>query len=134
MISYKKTAVLSLITIFLLGTAFGIFLNHVVLGKFSPHPKHGSPSDFLFEKFTRDLSLTSPQQDTLRTMLNELREQNKSLGQAQHQQNEQIRLKFNEKFEQILTEEQKTKYREMVAGFERERKSFDRKRDRKKPE
>lgn len=125
MISSKKTAVLSLVTVFLMGAAFGIFLNHAVLKKLPPRPKDSSPGDFIFEKFTRDLSLTSVQQDSLKAMLNMLREQFKSAGQAHYQQFEQIRHKFNEEFEQILTEEQKSKYREMVADFEKERKSFD---------
>jgi Spy/CpxP family protein refolding chaperone len=134
MISSKKTAVLILATVFLMGTAFGIFLNHAVLKKLPLRPKHGSPGDFVFEKFTRDLSLTSVQQDSLKAMLDELKEQFKEAGQAHFQHMEEIRLSFNEKFEQILTEEQKSKYREMVAGFERERKSFNHRRDRDRTE
>lgn len=129
MMASKKMAVLSLLTFFLLGTGFGLLLDRSVLRPGPPKFKDkGGPhhkGDFLFDMFTQELGLTTTQQDSLRVMLAELRNEFEIAGKQYFERAEEIRKQFGRNFEQILDDKQKEKYREMVAKFEKDRKEFE---------
>ncbi len=127
MMSSKKTAVLSLLTFFLLGTAFGLLLDRSFLRKGPPRhgPRHEG-KDFFFEYFTQELQLDSSQQDSLRAMLADLRKSFEMAGKEHFERMEQLRIQFGKDFEKILNPEQQVKFREMTEKFERQRAESDR--------
>lgn len=125
MMSSKKTAILSLLTVFLLGAAVGIVVDRFLINKPPKPPRSGVRGDFLFEMFTKELELTATQQDTLRTILAQIREQFKAAGQLHFERTEEIRKQFGSDFEKILNDQQRAKYQEMVAKFERDHRPFE---------
>ncbi|MBN1561538.1 hypothetical protein JW998_14905 [candidate division KSB1 bacterium] len=122
MTSAKKIALLSFITVFIAGIAVGIVLEDLVFDKKREEHKRRDPNDFLFATFTKELSLTAAQQDSLKSMLNKIKEKHKTLNRERFEDYEQIRLEFNEEFRKILDEKQIIRYNEMMQEFENRRK------------
>ena len=125
MMASKKTAILSLLTAFLLGAAAGILVDRFLSNKPPKPPRFSSRSDFLFDMFTKELELTPTQQDTLRAMLAQIREQFKAAGKLHYERTEAIRRQFGSDLEKILNDQQRVKYQDMVAKFERDRQTFE---------
>ena len=119
----KKIAILSFITIFIAGIAVGVVLEDFVFNKKRDEHQRRDPNDFLFVKFTKELSLTTVQQDSLKSMLNKIKEKHKRMNKQRFEDYEQIRLEFNKEFRKILDEEQTIRYDQMVQEFEARRKN-----------
>jgi hypothetical protein len=122
MTSAKKIAILSFITVFIAGIAVGVVLQDLVFDKKREEHRRRDPNDFLFAKFTEELSLTATQQDSLRSMLDKIKEKHKNLNRKRFEDYEQIRLEFDEKFRKILDEKQIKRYNELTREFENRRK------------
>jgi hypothetical protein len=122
MASSKKIAILSLITVFIVGLAAGVALDRFVFDKKRPEHRRRDPNEFLFEKFTRELSLTKAQQDTLQMLLDDIKEKHKVLSKKRHEEYDKIRQEFEIEFRKILTSEQLNRYNEMIRQFEERRK------------
>ncbi|MBN1464997.1 hypothetical protein JXA02_04500 [candidate division KSB1 bacterium] len=118
----KKIAILSFITVFIAGIAVGVVLEDLVFDKKQADRRKGDPNDFLFAKLTQELSLTTAQQDSLRSMLDKIKEEHRKLNRKRFENFEQIRLKFDQEFRKILDEKQMTRYDEMMQEFETRRK------------
>ncbi len=135
MMSSKNKAVLSFITIFIIGVAVGVLLENFVLDKKQHDRRRQDPNKILFEKFTRELSLSVTQQDTLQVLLDDVKEKHKVLGQKRHEDFERIRQEFDVEFRKILTNEQLTRYEEIIREFEENAKKWrNKQRDGKKPD
>ena len=117
MIPSKKIAIFSFITVFIVGIAVGVVFDNLVIDK-KPDRRRHNPNDFLFDKFTTELSLSQTQQDTLQVLLDQIKEKNKKLGDKRHQEFKKIRKEFDSEFRKILSSEQMSRYDEMVREFE----------------
>ena len=129
MIPSKKIAILSFVTVFIAGIAVGVVLEDLVFDKKRREHKRRDPNNYLFEKFTQELSLTKTQQDSLKSMLNEFKEKHKKLNKKRFEDFEQIRLEFNRDFQKILDEKQLLRYDKMVKEFEERRKKHNKSRE-----
>lgn len=118
MMSSKSKAVLSFVTVFIIGVAVGVLLENYVLDKKNRAPQHRDPNQMLFEKFTAELTLSSAQQDTLRSLLDDIKDKHRELGRKRHQEYDKIRSEFDAEFRKILTNDQLVKYEELVRQFE----------------
>ena len=138
MLSSKKTAILSFITVFIAGIAVGVVFENLVLDK-KQHERRSDrrredPNVLMFKKFTEELSLTQAQQDTLQFLLDQIKEKHKALGEKRHQEFKKIREEFDVEFRKILSNEQLARYDEMVKEFEEKWKKRRSKDQEKKPE
>ncbi len=122
MMSSKSKALVIFITIFIAGIAVGVLLDNLVLDK-KDRRRHGDPNEYLFKKFTTELSLTTDQQDTLKTLLDDIKKKHRMLGEKRREEYDSIRQEFDTKFREILTSEQLIHYDEIVKEFEERSKS-----------
>ncbi len=116
--SVKTKAVFLFITIFIVGLVVGIALEKKVLDKKDHRHKNRNPNSYLFEKFTSELSLTTTQQDTLKMLLDEIKEKKRILDEKRRQELDKSRLEFESDFRKILNAEQAQRYDEMRREFE----------------
>ena len=124
MASSKKIAILSLITVFIIGLAAGVALDRLVFDKKRHDHRKRDPNEYFFEKFTRELSLTKAQQDTLQILLDDIKEKHNALSKKRRKEYEKIRQEFETDFRKILTPEQVSRYNEMIREFEERRARF----------
>lgn len=114
----KKNAILSLISIFLIGMVVGMILQRTVLEDRHQPRKHKPPSDFFFQVFTKELSLSTTQQDSLKILLANLGKEYERVRIEQFEQHMQIRKNFENEFKKILDDDQKQKYNKMIEDFD----------------
>jgi len=119
----KKNAILSLISIFLIGVVVGMVLQHMVLEDRPQPRKHRPPNDFFFEVFTKELSLSITQQESLKTMLADLGKEYERVRIEQFEQHMRIRKSFENEFKKILDDNQKQKYDKMIEDFDNKMKN-----------
>jgi Spy/CpxP family protein refolding chaperone len=109
--SSKRVAILSLVSILILGFALGLLTEHFVLhsGKIHRPPKK-SRDERLITTLTKELELTEEQQQQLKTLLQELKEKHDTINRSTRPEHQRVRQEFNEAFSKILTPEQAEKY------------------------
>ncbi len=129
MLSSQKLALLSIITTFFVGMVLGVVVERFVFDK-RPE-KHHDINEHLLDKFTEELSLTPAQQDTLKVMLDEIKEKHREVRRQSYQEYKRIREEFEQKFSSILTQDQAARYKEMVEEFEREREKHKKRKDKR---
>ena len=129
MLSSQKLALLSIITTFFVGMVLGVVVERFVFDK-RPE-KHRDINEHLLDKFTEELSLTPAQQDTLKVMLDEIKEKHREVRRQSYQEYKRIREEFEQKFSSILTQDQAARYKEMIEEFEREREKYKKRKDKK---
>ena len=109
--SSKRVAILSLVSILILGFALGLLTEHFVLhsGKFHKQPKK-SREERLITILTKELELTEEQQQHLKALLQELKEKHDKINKSIRPDHQRVRQEFNEAFSKILTPEQVEKF------------------------
>ena len=119
----KKSAILTLIAIFIFGFSFGFVTNKLFSDKNPPREKKSHyDENSLVDQFTRELELSQIQQDTLRVLLKQVREKYNIIRKSKFTQYDQVKKMFNEKFSTFLTEEQQIKFVEFNKKYDNRRK------------
>jgi len=120
----KKFAIISLIAVFILGLSAGIVTDRVLF-KNNPrqyHKKYPYYKKGLLGTFTKELDLTPAQQDTLKALLQWIKQEHKRIRQTMSDDFKNIRKKFREDFAKVLNEEQKMKFNKFNERYDRMRK------------
>ena len=110
----KKIASISLLAIFVLGFVLGIAVDRYFFDDHScrhSHHKHNKPD--LIQKFTRELDLTSEQQQKLSELLQGIKKRHNEIRKSSNEQYKLLRENFRKSFLEILNEKQKAKFLEM---------------------
>ena len=109
--SSKRVAILSLISIFILGFALGLLTEHFVLHRGKEHepPKQSRESRYI-SALTEELELTEEQQQQLQMLLEELKEKHDKINKSTKPDHRKVREEFNAAFIKILTPEQAKKF------------------------
>ncbi len=103
----KRAAAVSLTVVLFLGILIGIVIDRLIINDlFHPPFERRHRPDF-FADLTRELQLNAQQQDQLKTLLEEVKSKHEALRKSMGPQFHGVRQEFQEKFKQILTEEQK---------------------------
>jgi len=121
MLKSKKIALASIITIFLLGLVIGIGADRYVLLRLS-HDRHRHGRNNLVQMFNKELNLTIEQQEKLKELLKELRENHDKIRQSNRPEYKRITKEFEDKFSRILDVSQKKKFNEINERFRKKRK------------
>ncbi len=129
MLRSKKSAIFTLILVFLAGIAVGLFVDQLV--EKSKREKYRKPDNFLLHHFTKELELTPTQQDTLSSMLDRFSRDHNQIRKEMWRKLEEQRLEFNKAFKTILTDSQRVKFEQMNREWEEKRRN-DRHRDGKR--
>jgi len=120
----NRRAAFYLIVVFVLGVALGILGNQLA-GRwelFRRYPRsyergpRGGP-----EWLSRELGLSAEQQRQLETILDETGKQFQQVRQRVREDYERVRQQSGERIRAILTEEQRTKFEELLRRMEAER-------------
>jgi Spy/CpxP family protein refolding chaperone len=123
---YKIDIVVSLAAVFIIGAGAGYFAGRAVAlrsfdskkaaeGKRSHHPP-------TVERLTRELSLTPPQQEALRSIFQKSEERFCVFDKEYHKRLRELRLLIKNDIDAILTSEQKQKLERMIREHEEEMK------------
>ena len=121
MLKSKKVALASVITIFLLGLILGIVADRYLLLRYF-HSGHKRGQIDLVQMFKKELNLTVEQQEKLKELLAELREEHEKIRKSTKPDYKRINREFREKFSKVLDEEQKKKFNELNERFDKRRK------------
>lgn len=128
----KKMALVSFLAIFLFGLAVGVVVDRYVFENSHKPERRHDPSDFLFHKFSDNLSLDENQKLELKRLLEEIKEKHRAIRKSDRGRYNEIKKEFDDDFRKILTPDQVTKYNQMVKEFEEKRARVEAKRgDRK---
>ncbi|MDH4218846.1 MAG: hypothetical protein OEY18_01200 [Candidatus Aminicenantes bacterium] len=122
--NYKFWIVLSLIVVFSAGVAGGILFENYFLDK-RPKKREERRSPVRFptmEMMADELGLTTDQQEKIRDVFRNNEERLKQYRSQIHQQYSSLRTKLKKEIEDVLTEEQKTKFQAMIDKYLSERK------------
>ena len=121
MIRSKKLALVSFLTIFLAGLVLGVVLERLVIDKCQAKRQPSDPGEFLFQKFTTELSLDETQKLELRKLLADIKEKHRHIRKENRTQYKIIQEEFNTDFRKILSEEQLILFDQLVQEFEEKR-------------
>ena len=132
MIRSKKLASISFLAIFFFGMAIGVVLERFVFDDHYPGRHGHDPGKYLFNKFSKELSLDEDQKTRLKKLLEEIREKHRRIRDANRRQYDEIRSEFDLAFRRILTPEQLEKYEQLVQKFKAARERYEQKREEKK--
>lgn len=125
--SVRRQAAVWVVAVFILGAALGGVLGYI----FGHHPVAAAASAPLseperrakrVEQMTKDLTLTSDQQQKLDAILSELHGEFKALHDQSDAQMDQARQRGRNRIREILTAEQKPKFEEFIKKMDEERK------------
>jgi Spy/CpxP family protein refolding chaperone len=122
--NYKFWIILSLIVVFSAGVAGGILFENYFLDK-RPKKREERRSPVRFptmEMMADELGLTTDQQEKIRDVFRNNEERLKQYRSQIHQQYSSLRTQLKKEIEDILTEEQKTKFQAMIDKYLSERK------------
>ncbi|MBN2410451.1 hypothetical protein JXQ31_02090 [candidate division KSB1 bacterium] len=121
MLKSKRIALASIIIIFLSGLVLGIISDRYILCLL-PHDDHRRGGKSLVTIFTEELKLTAEQQEKLKELLKELRENHDKIRKSVEPEYRRLRKQFDDDFSQILDEIQKKKFIEFNNRIREKRK------------
>ena len=122
--NYKFWIVLSLIVVFTAGVAGGILFDNYFLDK-RPKKREERRSSVRFptmETMADELGLTKDQEEKIREIFRNNEERLKQYRSQIHQEYSSLRAQLKKEIEDVLTEEQKTKFQAMIDKYLSERK------------
>jgi len=111
---YKLGVALTLVVIFALGTAAGVFGERYLMHRRDRRPAHPSTPFLLLEPVAKALKLTADEQDKLREVFRQSDERMKELDTEIHARLREIRAQLKSEVDSILSPEQRVKLEEMI--------------------
>jgi Spy/CpxP family protein refolding chaperone len=114
MIKSRFWIVISLLLVFAAGAVGGIFIDRWFTAK-RMEARRGGPGRYpTIERWSKDLSLTSEQQEKIRAIFKENEGQIKNLSSDYIKHRDEIRAQLKSKIDAVLTAEQKQKLEAMI--------------------
>ncbi len=114
----KRIAITMLVATFFLGLLFGNISHDWLSPDHKHHRKHPSTEETI-ALFTKELQLTQEQQEELGVLLEELQDSLNALRRQRISDYIKARTKFETKFSEHLSEEQKIKFDEFNEKFKK---------------
>jgi Spy/CpxP family protein refolding chaperone len=111
---YKLGVVLTLVVVFALGMAAGIFGERYLMHRQDRRPAHPQTPFPLLEPVAKALGLTADEQDKLREIFRQSDERMKELDTEIHGRLREIRGKLKSEIDSVLTAEQRAKLEDMI--------------------
>lgn len=118
---YKLWITLSLVAVFAIGVAGGVFGE-----RFLVHIRHrktdgGRPGHPSFETMAKDLGLSAAQQEAIREIFRRNEERMKALHTEMHARLEELRGRLKNEMDAVLDDEQEKKLKAMIDSSRPER-------------
>lgn len=125
----KTSAALLLVGVFLLGgvtgaVSYSLYRTHAEASTPKNPPPPLGPRDFT-EKLAKDLNLGPEQKEKLKVIIGETRDRFRSMREQFRPQYDAIRLGSNQKIREILREDQKARFEEIIREMEKRNSSHD---------
>jgi Spy/CpxP family protein refolding chaperone len=120
----NRKAVLLVIVLFVLGVALGSVGTYLVTTRVlaaRPQSPVARTASQHMAMYTRDLNLTSAQQGQIQAILNDTRANYASLHEKLDPEYEQVRQQGRDRIRQILTDEQRPKFEELLRQMDEDR-------------
>lgn len=116
---YTLWIILSLVVVFALGIAAGVFGERYIAHKRSdrPAPRQHAPS---LDAFARELGLSADQQTRIREIFKKNEERMKLLWGEEHKRLDEVRAQLKADIDGVLTVEQKAKFEAMIKKHNEE--------------
>ena len=118
----NRKAVVLVILVFVLGIALGVVGTYLVTSRVEAARGGGSRTHGnALAIFTRDLNLTTAQQQQIEAILRDVRGQYAAIHEKVDPEYEQARKQGRDRIRQVLTPEQKPKFEELLRRMDEER-------------
>ncbi|MBD3377417.1 periplasmic heavy metal sensor [candidate division KSB1 bacterium] len=117
----KRIAITLLVATFLLGLLLGNLTHDWISPDHKRHRKHPSTEETI-AMFTKELQLSQAQQEKLELLLTELQDSLNALRRQRISDYIKARTKFETKFSEYLSEEQRKKFDEFNEKFKKRKK------------
>lgn len=111
---YRLWVALTLVAVFALGAAAGVFGERYLMHKRFRRPSQPHTPFLLLEPVAKALALTAEQQDKLREIFKRSDERMKVLDTEIHARLREIRAQLKSEVDGVLTPEQRTKLEELI--------------------
>jgi Spy/CpxP family protein refolding chaperone len=111
---YKIWVALTLLVVFALGAAAGVFGERYLMHKRYRRPAQPRTPFLLLEPVAKALALTAEQQDKLREIFKRSDERMKELDSEIHARLREVRAQLKSEVESVLTPEQRAKLEELI--------------------
>lgn len=115
----KKTAITVLISIFIVGLACGLISDRIFFAKSRNMHRHHRGS--MVSKFTKDLKLSTTQQQKLKELLKQTKTQYEEIRSKTRPEYNKVRENFHNEFLKILKDEQKQQFLKMEKKYKKRR-------------
>lgn len=132
--NYKIWIIVSFIIVFIVGAVAGALLDrYVIPEKEKKIRKERRPSHFpTLDNMAEELKLTSEQEENIREIFRNNEKKIKDLRTLIHERLSSIRSQLKEEIENVLTEEQKTKFEAMIERHLRKRREKEKRNNQKR--
>jgi Spy/CpxP family protein refolding chaperone len=118
----NRKAVVLVILVFVLGIALGVVGTYLVTSRVEAARGGGSRTrGNALAIFTKDLNLTTAQQQQIEAILRDVRAQYAAIHEKVDPEYEQARKQGRDRIRQVLTPEQKPKFEELLRRMDEER-------------
>jgi Spy/CpxP family protein refolding chaperone len=118
----NRKAVVLVILVFVLGIALGVVGTYLVTSRVEAARAGGSRTHGnALAIFTKDLNLTTAQQQQIEVILRDVRAQYAAIHEKVDPEYEQARKQGRDRIRQVLTPEQKPKFEELLRRMDEER-------------
>ena len=119
---YKFWIILSFIIVFIIGALAGVLIDEHLLPAKDKSRRDRRPLRFpTLEIMADELKLTSEQEEAIRNIFRKNEESLKNLNSLIHERISAIRAQLKEEIRNVLTDEQKIKFEEMINRYLKER-------------
>ncbi len=118
---YKLWVVLSLVAVFLIGITVGVVGDRTYLGKKKPAPRPRQEPFPTLEVISRELQLTPEQEEKIREIFKRSEERFEAFRKEVHIRLAQLRDQLKAEMDEVLTDEQEQKMKELMERYMRQR-------------
>ncbi|MGB4704196.1 MAG: hypothetical protein WBI18_03855 [Candidatus Saccharicenans sp.] len=118
---YKLWVILSLVAVFLIGVTAGVVGDRTYLGKKKPAPRPRQESYPTLEVISRELQLTPEQEEKIREIFKRSEERFEAFRKEVHGRLSELREQLKSEMDEVLTDEQEQKMKELMERYMRRR-------------
>ncbi len=118
---YKLWVALSLIVVFALGVAVGVFGGKTFLDKQKPRPRPKQEPFPTLEIISKELQLTPEQETQIREAFKRSEERFQAFGKEVHRRLRELQEQLKNEVDEVLTPEQEKKMGELMEKYMRKR-------------
>ncbi|MDI6845285.1 MAG: hypothetical protein QME28_04020 [Candidatus Saccharicenans sp.] len=118
---YKLWVILSLVAVFLIGVTAGVVGDRTYLGKKKPAPRPRQEPFPTLEVISRELQLTPEQEEKIREIFKRSEERLEAFRKEVHGRLSELREQLKSEMDEVLTDEQEQKMKELMERYMRQR-------------